>query len=218
MIKLDTINHRYKDGDKIAEIFNDFSLEIDNGLTLIVGPSGCGKTTLLNILGGLLEPTSGHLFIDEINYYDLGRKERNSFRREKCGYVFQDFYLLDDLSPIDNVLLVMNGTSPYNDKKSKAINLLSQLGLEERINWKITNLSGGERQRIAIARALSNDSKYLFCDEPTGNLDEDTALGIMNIFVQLSKQNKSVIMVTHNTEYIKYADQIIDLRKRKESL
>lgn len=218
MIELRDISHKYKDGSNVVAILSNFSEEIpDSSFTVVVGPSGCGKTTLLNISGGLLPPTEGRLFIDGVDYYKLSRAEQSDFRSKNIGYVFQDFYLIDDFSPIDNVLLAMQDIKESRRHKEEiACGLLSELGLGDRLKWKIANLSGGERQRIAIARALANDRKYILCDEPTGSLDESSADEIILILYGLKEKGKSVIVVTHNTKYISYADKLIDFSVRSK--
>ncbi len=216
MIELKGICHRYIDGGNDVTILNNFSEKIeDSSFTVVAGPSGCGKTTLLNIMGGLLKPTSGSVMIDGTDYYNMSRSDRSDFRSSNIGYVFQDFYLVEDFSLVDNVLLAMHNMKESKKHKSEiACGLLSELGLKERLKWKVPNLSGGERQRIAIARALANDRKFILCDEPTGSLDEKSADEIVDILLGLKAKGKSVIVVTHNTKYIRYADKVIDFSAR----
>ena len=215
MIQLEHISHVYPNGAETIEIIHDYCVTVNQGLYLIVGPSGSGKTTLLNIMSGLMQPTDGRVVIDDIDYYELKQKDRADFRATKCGYVFQDCNLIEDFSLTDNVVLTMqNVKSSYADKRQKAMELLSKVGLGERLNWKIKNLSGGEKQRVAIARALANDSKYIFCDEPTGSLDPATAGEIMKLFRQLADGGITIVMVTHNLEFISLADEVISIGKK----
>lgn len=212
MIRLENISHVYPNGSETIEIIHDYSTTINQGLYLIVGPSGSGKTTLLNIMSGLMQPTGGRVVIDEVDYYGLKSRDQADLRAGKCGYVFQDCNLIEDFSPIDNVVLTMqNADQTYAEKRQKATELLTRVGLGERLEWKINNLSGGEKQRVAIARALANDSKYLFCDEPTGSLDPATAGEIMKLFRQLADQGYTLVMVTHNLDYIPLADEVLSI-------
>lgn len=218
MIELKNITHRYKDGANTIEILVDFSLSIETGsFTVIVGPSGCGKTTLLNIMGGLLKPTSGEASICGESYYALSKDKQAEFRSKNIGYVFQDFYLIDDFSVIDNVLLSMNSVeASQKSKRETAMRLLSDLGLSRQIKQRIHNLSGGERQRIAIARAIANDRQIILCDEPTGSLDEKFADDIIQLLHALKEEGRTVIVVTHNMKYAENADTLVDFSEFKQ--
>ncbi len=215
MIKLANITQVFQDGQSSVTVLDDFSQIIEKGsITVIVGPSGCGKTTLLNIMGGLLHPTSGRLLFDELDYYSLSARQQAIFRSQNIGYVFQDFYLIDDFSPVDNVLLSMNTVAQSkSQKRETAKELLSLLGLSERIQWNTRNLSGGEKQRVAIARALANKRSIILCDEPTGNLDEESAAGIIDVLLSLKRSGNTVVMVTHNMRHAEIADDLIDLSR-----
>lgn len=213
-ISLENISFYYNDQGHSQNIFKDFSLKIPKGeFLMILGPSGCGKTTLLNIVGGLLAPSEGRVLFENSSYYSLSKRNREKFRRKNIGYVFQNFYLIEDISPMDNVLIgLSNGNTVDNRLKVK--NILKQLGIGEKVNDKISSFSGGERQRLAIARAIVQDSNVLICDEPTGNLDEENAIQIMEILSEINDTGKTIIMVTHNRDLCAYASRVIELTKK----
>lgn len=180
----------------------------------IMGPSGSGKTTLLEIIGILLNPSSGEIFIDGIQVSKMNENERADFRLKNIGFVFQFFNLFMELTGIENVMLpgMMMGYSKEEYRK-RAIELLKLVGLEERINHKPSELSGGEQQRIAIARALVNNPKILLTDEPTGNLDTKLSEEIIQLLRKLHKeQNQTIVMVTHERYLGEKADRIIWLK------
>ncbi|MBR6697987.1 MAG: ABC transporter ATP-binding protein [Lachnospiraceae bacterium] len=213
-IKLNNINFSYKDGDNRKEIFKNFSYEIESGkLVMILGPSGCGKSTLLNIIGGLLQPENGEVIFGNTSYYSLKQKERDKFRKYNIGYIFQNFYLIEDLSPIDNVLISMPDKRSISEKEKYIKSILEELGIAEKTDSPLNTFSGGEQQRLAIARALARDAKLLICDEPTGSLDEINAIQIIEILKKISQQGKTVIVVTHNASLCEYADEVLELTK-----
>jgi ABC-type lipoprotein export system ATPase subunit len=211
---------QYCTGRNAVSLLNDFSLKIGTGeFVIITGPSGSGKTTLLNIIGGLLPPTEGKVFLGTKDYYGLTKSQQCNFRAKNIGYVFQDFHLVDDFSLTNNVMLSMQGNRQSKREKCEtANNLLSELGLKERLDWSIKDLSGGERQRVAIARALANNRSIMLCDEPTGSLDEVSSNEIMNTLYSLRTLGKTILVVTHNTQYAKFADRVIDFSTIREQL
>ena len=212
-ISLEKISFYYNDQGHSQNIFKDFSLKIPKGeFLMILGPSGCGKTTLLNIVGGLLAPSEGRVLFENSSYYSLSKRNREKFRRKNIGYVFQNFYLIEDISPMDNVLISLSNGNTV-DNRLKVKNILKQLGIGEKVNDKISSFSGGERQRLAIARAIVQDSNVLICDEPTGNLDEENAIQIMEILSEINDTGKTIIMVTHNRDLCAYASRVIELTK-----
>lgn len=211
-VQLKSVSFSYKAGNGRREILKDFSLDIVSGeLVVILGPSGCGKSTLLNIIGGLLQPENGQVILDDVSYYQLTKRERDSFRRNNIGYIFQNFYLVEDLSPTDNILLAMKNNKSSKEKKESVKTILEEVGIEHKIDSKISTFSGGEQQRLAIARAMAQDSKLLICDEPTGSLDEENAIQIMDILKSLSEKGKTVIVVTHNRQLCSYATKVLEL-------
>ena len=166
---------------------------------------------MLNIIGGLLKPDTGTVLLGETDYYSLSKRQQEEFRRNHIGYVFQNFYLIDDLSPVDNVMLTMNAKRKTQEKTSLIQEIFESVGIADLTNAQIKNMSGGEQQRLAIARALAQDSDILICDEPTGNLDEENSIQIMGILKKLQDAGKTIVMVTHNKDLCAYASKVIYL-------
>tara|TARA_Y100001970_G_scaffold293090_1_gene437687 strand:+ start:16856 stop:17527 length:672 start_codon:yes stop_codon:yes gene_type:complete len=199
-------------------VLNDINLKIkSNQITTIVGPSGAGKTTLLQILGTLNKPDdlkNPSLEIDNINIFKLKNNDLSKFRNKKIGFIFQFHELLPEFSALENVCIpkLISGESFYKSR-TKGIELLSDLGLKNRINHKPSELSGGEQQRVAVARALINNPKIIFADEPTGNLDSENAEILHQLFITIKdKIGCSFVIVTHNKDLTKKSDQIISLK------
>lgn len=194
------------------EILKGLNLEINNGdFVAIMGPSGSGKSTLLNIIGCLDSPTSGTYTINNKNVSNITARELATIRNTEVGFIFQNFNLIPSLSVIDNVLL----PSFYKGSEDidRAKDLLSLMGLSERVTFKPNELSGGQKQRVAIARALMNNPSFLLADEPTGALDSKTGKEIMDIIVSLNKkENKTILMVTHDQTIAKLAHKIIRIQ------
>jgi putative ABC transport system ATP-binding protein len=179
----------------------------------LTGESGCGKTTLLNLIAGLDYPTSGIIKVDGIDISKLNDHKLAEYRSKKIGIVFQFFNLIPILTASENIeLAMMIAKKSEKDQKIRAKKLLEMMGLSEKKNSKTNELSGGEQQRIAIARAISNDSKLLLMDEPTGNLDTKTTRELMVYIKKLNKEGKTLIMATHDHSLLKYADRIIKMQ------
>jgi putative ABC transport system ATP-binding protein len=178
----------------------------------ITGKSGSGKSTLLYQLGLLDFPNSGEILIDNIDVIKLANPLRTQFRLEKLGYVFQDYALIAELTAIENVMvtLLMQGLSK-KEAKEKAKKVLEKVGLGDKINNLPSQLSGGQQQRVSIARAIGHDPKIVFADEPTANLDSETAVLVLKTFVELNKEGQTIIMVTHEEEYARLTDRIVTL-------
>lgn len=167
----------------------------------IMGPSGSGKSTLLYILGALESPTSGTVTLDGQNPFQLGEKQLAAFRSQKIGFVFQDHCLLPQCSVLENVLAPTLVAEAKDNFTERAKSLLHQVGLSERLDHRPAELSGGEKQRVAIARALIRQPLLLLCDEPTGNLDRDSADNVASLLIDLHKQQNTIlIVVTHSPE------------------
>ena len=180
----------------------------------VVGPSGSGKSTLLHIVGGLDTPTSGRVIVDGSDLSKLGSDELAEYRNRKIGFVFQFFNLIPYLTAIENVGLSMTiaGIDPKT-RRAKSMEFLEMFGLGDKVSKKPTELSGGERQRVAIARALVNDPNLILADEPTGNVDSESATVVVDAFRRLvGEKDVSVIMVTHNLELAEYCDRVIKLK------
>lgn len=214
VIELDNVTKIYplRAGDVTA--LKGVSLTIDEGeFVAIMGPSGSGKSTLLNQIGCLDRPTSGDLFLAGKNTREMDDRELTSLRLTSIGYIFQKFNLIPLLSAYENVEYPYVMKYRKNDDTGRVRDLLAQVGIDEDLSThKPNELSGGQQQRIAIARALVNDPAILLCDEPTGNLDSQTSLQIMEILADLHRRGRTLIMVTHNPETGAYADRTITIR------
>jgi len=177
-------------------------LDIQEGeFIAIIGPSGSGKSTLLNMIGCLDTPTSGAVFIDGIDTGKLSENGLAEIRREKIGFIFQQFNLVHTLNALENVALPMFFAGMRHEiRMERAEELLARVGLGDRIHHKPSEMSGGEQQRVAIARALSNDPEIVIGDEPTGNVDTETGNAIMDILEGLNKEGRTIIVVTHDAE------------------
>jgi lipoprotein-releasing system ATP-binding protein len=188
---------------------------VDKGEFLtILGPSGAGKSTLLNIIGGLSKPSFGKVFLNGLDIYGIKDTELSGIRNRKIGFVFQSHNLLPEFTALENVLIpaMINGA----DEREKGMELLSSLGLKERINHRPGELSGGEQQRVALARALINDPDVLLADEPTGNLDTSNASYLFELILKLNAYMKqTVIMVTHNIEFAKRTNRTVEMKDGK---
>lgn len=177
------------------------------------GPSGCGKTTLMYLLGSLEKPTSGTLCIDGIDVGALRGHAEDEFRRQQVGFVFQSFNLIPSLSALENVMLPMEIVGKrHREREERARQLLLQVGLEEkRHQHRPGKLSGGQQQRVAIARALANNPSVILADEPTGNLDSKTGRRIVELLLQLARQGRTVVVVTHDRSIARLADKRMEL-------
>ncbi len=215
LMSMKGVTKDYKLGKTIVRALRGLDLEIEHGeIVAIMGPSGSGKSTLMHILGALDIPTAGTAMIDGSNLKDMKERQLVTFRGKKVGFVFQTFNLVQTLSALQNVELPMifQGIGK-SERIRKAKDLLTRVGLAERIRHKPNELSGGERQRVSVARALANDPEIILADEPTGNLDTETGQSILDLLKDLStKDGKTVIIVTHDPEATAIADRIIKLR------
>lgn len=208
----------YKTKNDEVKALDNVSYEFKPGkLYAIMGHSGSGKSTLISILGLIETLTSGRITINNKDISKLKDDELANLRMKYIGFVFQDFYLDEHLKAYENVMLPMliNKEIKREERKEKAIKLLTDLGLSERINHYPKELSGGECQRVAIARSLANDPKIILADEPTGNLDEENEKLVFETLNDLAKKGKCVIVVTHSEEIKKYADEILKITKGK---
>ena len=189
-------------GDAEVYALHDVNLDIQEGeFIAIIGPSGSGKSTLLNMIGCLDTPTSGAVFIDGIDTGKLSENGLAEIRREKIGFIFQQFNLVHTLNALENVALPMFFAGVKRETRLKrAEELLANVGLGDRIHHKPSEMSGGQQQRVAIARALSNDPEIVIGDEPTGNVDTETGNTIIDILEGLNKEGRTVIVVTHDAE------------------
>jgi putative ABC transport system ATP-binding protein len=212
MIELKNIEKTYRRGVEDVRALRGVDLTIEAGeMMAIVGPSGAGKTTLLHILGCLDQPTKGDVIFDGVSTASMPESQLVKIRREKIGFVFQQFYLIPGLSVFDNIALPLLFSKKQADHK-KIEKLAEMVGLEHRLNHAPAQLSGGEMQRTAIARGLVNDPAVLLADEPTGNLDTENSENIYAILRRLSNEGLTTIMITHNPELAARAERTITIK------
>ncbi|MGB2728700.1 MAG: ABC transporter ATP-binding protein [Halobacteriota archaeon] len=217
MIRTENLTKVYRMGDAEVYALRDVNLEIQDGeFIAIIGPSGSGKSTLLNMIGCLDTPTSGAVFIDDIDTGKLSENKLAEIRREKIGFIFQQFNLIHTLNALENVALPMFFAGVGRETRfERAEELLAKVGLEDRIDHKPSELSGGEQQRMAIARALSNDPEIIIGDEPTGNVDTEAGNAIMDILEGLNREGRTIIVVTHDAEIAAHAGRTKRMRDGK---
>ena len=221
LIELRNIRKVFKQGDLETEVLKGINLQIEKGeFVAIMGPSGSGKSTLMYILGCLDRPTSGEYCLDDKNVLKLSDDELSRIRGKYIGFVFQAFYLVPYLSVLDNVILPVEYLDSryrkelFKDKspEEKGKEILKRLGMAERINFKPDQLSGGQKQRTAIARALINSPEIILADEPTGQLDTESGRAVMEIFTELNREGKTIVIVTHDPSVASYANRIIKIK------
>ncbi len=215
VIQIENIEKVFTVGDIKVNALRGVSFEIEKGeFVAIMGHSGSGKSTLMNLLGCLDKPTSGEYFLKGINIKKLNKNEFADIRNQEIGFVFQGFNLLSRTTALENVELPLlyDRTEQKYNAKDKAINALDRVGLSDRIKHEPNQLSGGQQQRVAIARALVNNPSIVLADEPTGNLDSKTSVEVFNLFQELNEQGITIILVTHEKDFAKYAQRIIKLK------
>ena len=207
-LHLKNIQKKYIDASKNIQVLNGVNLSLSkNNIVSLIGPSGSGKSTLLHILGLLETVDQGEYFFNDINLIDLKDDQKTIYRRKNISIVYQFNNLIFDLKAIDNVILpLLINNLDKNESFKKAENLLSKLGLKERLNHYPHELSGGEQQRVAIARALINEPELILADEPTGNLDNKTANEVFEILLSLKSKERLIVFATHNRELSDKAD------------
>lgn len=214
MVSIRDLAKRYTEGDEMRSVLHGVNADVHKGeFVALAGPSGSGKTTLLNLISGIDTPTSGDVTIDSVPITRLSEKERTLFRRENIGFVFQFFNLIPTLSISENLLLPLQlNHRDRNKSRGRVVELLEQVGLEDRLDSFPDRLSGGEKQRVAIARALVHDPKLILADEPTGNLDADTGVAVMSLLNGLVRASgKTMIVVSHSDMVIGMADRALTI-------
>ncbi|MFB6212393.1 MAG: ABC transporter ATP-binding protein [Candidatus Magasanikbacteria bacterium] len=217
IIKAKNLRRTYHSGGNPIHAVDKVDLEVEpEEFIAIMGVSGAGKSTLLYQLGLLDRPTEGEIYIENQKTKNLTDKQRTYFRLKNLGFVFQDYALVPELTAIENVLItgLMEGKSKENIKK-KSADILESVGLGDRLNNLPAELSGGEQQRVSLSRAIVNDPKILFADEPTASLDTQRSLEILSLFRKLNDEGQTIVMVTHEEEYAKFAERIVTLRDGK---
>lgn len=214
LIEAVNITKSYVIGGETINALNGVSVTINKGEFIsIVGKSGSGKSTLMHILGLLDTPTSGKLYVKDMEVSTYSEKSLAKIRNKEIGFVFQAFNLLPRTTTIDNVILPLKySDTPRLEWASRAKKVIAQVELTDRINNKSNELSGGQKQRVAIARALVNEPSIILADEPTGNLDTRTGNEIVNLFKKLHAEGRTIVIVTHDDELASIAERVINIR------
>ena len=212
VIELVDVVKQYESGEELITALDEVTFQATHGeMVTIIGPSGSGKSTLLNMIGLLDTPTEGSIQLNGRDVTDCSPDELTEERRSEIGFVFQDYHLLPMLTATENVELPTMW-EPQLDKHDRAIDLLTRVGLSDRLSHQPTQLSGGQRQRVAIARALINEPDVLLADEPTGNLDQDTGATILDELTRLKEtEDIAIVAVTHDEQLVEYADRVVEL-------
>lgn len=214
LLVAESLHKTYRLGDVEVPVLKGASLEVTAGeWVAILGSSGSGKSTLLHLLGGLdrPDPGAGRIVFDGEDISLQNRRERNIYRNRSIGFVFQFYHLLPELTVSENALLPTMVASSIPGARERARELLERFGLGHRLEHRPRELSGGERQRVAIARALANGPQVLLADEPTGNLDEGTGRGILDLLAQEHAEGLGIVMVTHDPSIAELADRVVEL-------
>ncbi len=217
MIEVENLIKVYRRGKIEVIAIRDVSVTIKKGeFALLIGPSGSGKTTFLHLIGGIDRPTAGKIVVNGKNIVHFNDEELTEYRKKDVGMVFQFFNLLPILTAIENVMLPMEFAGvPRSERKKRALELLKKVGMEDRKDHYPDEMSGGEQQRVAIAVALANDPPLILADEPTGELDTETGLKIIELFKELNAEGKTIIIATHDLRLKKYATRILEIRDGK---
>ena len=216
MLELKNVSKKFIEGETTHVVLDNLNLAIPEGeIVILFGKSGSGKSTLLNIISGIDLPDEGSVSIDNTDITKLSENDRTLQRRSKIGFIFQFFNLIPTLTVKENLQLPLE-LNEIEDHQNKIKNVLREVGLDDRANTYPDKLSGGERQRIAIARALIHNPDIILADEPTGNLDHETGLQIVDLLDRVvKKKNKTMIMVTHSKDVIGLADRALSLKNGK---
>src|SRR2546425_3277754 len=216
-VRLVELTKYYKRGSEVIKAVHGVTLDIDKGeFIAVVGRSGSGKTTMLDLLGLLLKPTAGSLFIDDVDTAELGDRQRAQMRARKVGFVFQEYNLLSGLNVLENVMLPLRYVKNGKDGKQHAIELIDRVGLSDRLKHRPTELSGGQAQRVAIARSMVNRPSIILLDEPTGAVDTETAQQLVDLLKRLNREEQvTLVLVTHDTDISGQARRQIRLKDGK---
>jgi putative ABC transport system ATP-binding protein len=214
IIRITNLTRNFKLGTELIKVLKGLTFEVQkNEYVALMGPSGSGKSTLMNIIGCLDTPTGGEYILNENNVSKLTDNELAEIRNKEIGFVFQTFNLLPRSTALENVALpLIYAGKNSTDRKEIASNMLTQVGLSDRMDHRPNELSGGQRQRVAVARAMVNSPSIILADEPTGNLDSKTSYEIMALFDEIHKKGNTIILVTHEEDIAMHAHRIIRLR------
>ncbi len=215
IIQLRNVWKTYKMGDNVVHALKGINLDVMPGEFLAIqGPSGSGKSTAMNLVGCLDVPSRGEIYLDGANISKMSESDLATIRGRKIGFIFQKFNLIETLTAFENVVLPMTFQGiPEEERKKRAVKLLTQFGLGDRMHHKPGELSGGQQQRVAIARSLSVDPPVILADEPTGNLDSKTGKEVMEFLKELHKHHdKTIVLVTHDDVLARFADRVENLK------
>ncbi|RLB86223.1 MAG: ABC transporter ATP-binding protein, partial [Deltaproteobacteria bacterium] len=214
LIEIKDLGKTYTSGKNLVTAIDRMNFFIDDKeFVTIMGQSGSGKSTLLSSMGALNRPSSGKVFVDSLDLYSLSNEQRADFRSEYMGFIFQSFQLIPYLTVLENIKLPMAVTGrTKKEKHHMAMEVIERVGLKEKSGRLPDQLSGGEQERVAIARAIVNKPPIILADEPTGNLDSETAKEIMGLLKSLNQDGHTIIMVTHNAQMEKFASRTIRVR------
>ena len=217
MLHVNNVSKVFSISGRQLHVLDEISFSVGKGETIaIVGPSGSGKTTLLGICAGLDIPTEGDVSLADVKLRALDEDDRAYLRNQNVGFIFQNFQLLSTLTALENVMVPLDLRGGKQSSKPQALELLGRVGLADRVDHFPSQLSGGEQQRVAIARAFITNPSILFADEPTGNLDEETAEEITNLIFAMNKElDTTLVLVTHNHELAEKTDRILYLKSGK---
>ena len=213
-VHLRDVTKTYEAGSRPFTALDNVSLSVGPGeFVAVVGKSGSGKTTLLNVLAGIDRPTTGEIVVADTPVHALSESQLAEWRGKAVGLVFQFFQLLPTLTVLENVMLAMDFVDavPTGARRSRAMELLERVGIQDQAEKLPATLSGGQQQRAAIARALANDPPVVLADEPTGNLDEQTRASVLELFDELNADGRTVVVVTHERDIGQYADRLVTL-------